>query len=143
VSDIDSQRMLIRVEQGKGRKDRYTLLSPRLLEELRRYCRIYRPTQWLFPARDGNAPMATSTAQHLYQAWKVRAGIRKHGGIHALRHGFATNLLESGVDLVTIQHLLGHDRLETTMLYLHVTPQRLSERVSPLDQLALAPVTPE
>jgi integrase/recombinase XerD len=143
VSDIDSQRMLIRVEQGKGRKDRYTLLSPRLLEELRRYCRIYRPSEWLFPAQGGTAPMPTSTAQHLYRAWKLRAGIRKRGGIHGLRHGFATHLLESGADLVTIQRLLGHDRLETTAHYLHVTPQRLSERVSPLDQLALAPVTPE
>jgi integrase/recombinase XerD len=142
VSDIDSQRMLIRVEQGKGRKDRYTLLSPRLLEELRRYCRIYRPSEWLFPAQGGNAPMATSTAQHLYRAWKLRAGIRKRGGIHGLRHGFATHLLESGADLVTIQRLLGHDRLETTAHYLHVTPQRLSERVSPLDQLSLAPVPP-
>jgi site-specific recombinase XerD len=143
LTDIDSKRMLIRVEQGKGRKDRYTLLSPRLLEELRRYCRVYRPTEWLFPARGGNAPMSTSTAQHLYKTWKVRAGIRKRGGIHGLRHGFATHLLESGTDLVTIQRLLGHDCLETTAHYLHVTPQRLSERVSPLDQLALAPVTPE
>jgi site-specific recombinase XerD len=143
VSDIDSKRMLIRVEQGKGRKDRYTLLSPRLLEELRRYCRVYRPTEWLFPARGGNAPMSTSTAQHLYGAWKARAGIYKRGGIHGLRHGFATHLLESGADLVTIQRLLGHDCLETTAHYLHVTPQRLSEHVSPLDQLALAPVTPE
>ena len=143
VSDIDSQRMVIRVDQGKGRKDRYTLLSPRLLEELRRYCRIYRPTEWLFPARGQNAPLATSTAQHLYRAWKARAGIRKRGGIHALRHGFATHLLESGADLVTIQRLLGHGRLETTAHYLHVIPQRVSERVSPLDQLALAAVTPD
>jgi site-specific recombinase XerD len=143
VSDIDSKRMLLRVEQGKGRKDRYTLLSPRVLEELRRYCRFYRPTQWLFPARGQNAPMATSTAQHLYHAWKGRAGIHKRGGIHARRHGFATHLLESGADLVTIQRWLGHDRLETTAHYLHLTPQRLSARGSPLDQLALAPVTPD
>lgn len=143
VCDIDAQRMVIRVEQGKGRKDRYTRLSPRLLEELRRYGRISRPTEWLFPARGQHAPMATATAQHLYQAWKERAGIHKRGGIHALRHGFATHLLESGADLVTIQRLLGHDRLETTAHYLHVTPRRVSERVSPLDQLALPPLTPE
>ncbi len=143
LSDIDSQRMLIRVEQGKGRKDRYTLLSPRLLEELRRYCRIYRPTEWLFPAPVRNAPMSISTAQHLYKNWKARAGIQKRGGIHALRHGFATHLLESGADVVTIQRLLGHECLETTAHYLHVTAQRVSEQVSPLDQLGLAPVTAE
>jgi site-specific recombinase XerD len=143
LSDIDSKRMLIRVEQGKGRKDRYTLLSPRLLEELRRYCRVYRPTQWLFAARGENAPMPTSTAQHLYKSWKARAGIDKRGGIHALRHAFATHLLESGTDVVTIQQLLGHDRLETTAHYLHVTPQRLSERLSPLDQLSFGSSTSE
>ncbi len=142
VSDIDSQRMLIRVEQGKGRQDRYTLLSPRLLEELRRYCRVYRPTEWLSACRTNSAPLGTSSAQHIYQAAKARAGIQKRGGIHALRHGCATHLRESGVDVVTIPRLLGHDRIETTAHYLHVTPQRLSERVSPLDQLALAPLTP-
>jgi site-specific recombinase XerD len=142
VGDIDSQRMLIRVDQGKGRQDRYTLLSPRLLEELRRYCRVYRPTEWLFACRTNTAPLGISSAQHIYQAAKARAGIQKRGGIHTLRHGFATHLLESGVDVVTIQRLLGHDRIETTAHYLHVTPQRLSARVSPLDQLALAPLPP-
>ncbi|MFN8626239.1 MAG: site-specific integrase [Candidatus Binatia bacterium] len=86
VGDIDSQRMLIRVEQGKGRKDRYTLLSPRLLEELRVYYRIYRPTEWLFPRRGTTVPMATSSAQRIYNAAKARAGIRKQGSIHSLRH---------------------------------------------------------
>jgi site-specific recombinase XerD len=142
TTDIDSQRMLIRVEQGKGRRDRYTLLSPRLLEELRRYCRIYRPAEWLFACLANNAPMGTSTALHIYQAAKGRAAIRKQGGIHALRHAFATHLLESGTDVVIIQRLLGHDRIETTARYLHVTPQRLSECVSPLDQLSLTAVTP-
>jgi len=81
VTDIDSPRMLIRVEQGKGKKDRYTLLSPRLLEELRQYYRVYRPTEWLFPQRGNDTPMATATALRIYHAAKVRAGIRKGGGI--------------------------------------------------------------
>ena len=95
VTDIDSQRMLIRVEQGKGRKDRYTLLSARLLEELRRYCRIYRPTEWLFPCLANTAPMSTSTALHIYQAAKGRALIRKPGGIHVLRHNADFRIMPS------------------------------------------------
>ena len=87
--------------------------------------------------------MDPRSASRIYQAAKQRAGIHKAGGIHTLRHSFATHLLESGIDVVSIQRLLGHARLETTAHYLHVTPQRLSERVSPLEQLTLAPVTPE
>ena len=90
VSDIDSQRMVIRVEQGKGRKDRYTLLSRRLLEELRRYVRIYRPSSWLFPQRRQNVPMDAASGLRIYHLAKAHAGIRKAGGIHALRHAFAT-----------------------------------------------------
>ena len=86
LRDLDSQRMLIRVEQGKGRKDRYTLLSPRLLEELRAYYRVYRPTEWLFPRRGTAVPMGTSSAQRIYNAAKARAGIHKQGSIHSLRH---------------------------------------------------------
>ena len=86
LRDLDSQRMLIRVEQGKGRKDRYTLLSPRLLEELWAYYRVYRPTEWLFPRRGTAVPMATSSAQRIYNAAKARAGIHKQGSIHSLRH---------------------------------------------------------
>jgi site-specific recombinase XerD len=142
VTDIDSQRMLIRVEQGKGKKDRYTLLSPRLLDELRQYYRVYRPTDWLFPQRGKDAPMATPTALRIYYAAKVRAGIRKDGGIHSLRHAFATHLMDRGTDVVTIQRLLGHGHLKTTARYLHVTRQRIADLTSPLDGLALAPVTP-
>jgi len=140
VTDIDSQRMLLRVEQGKGNKDRYTLLSPRLLVELRRYYRIYRPTEWLFTDRRRPTPMATRSALRIYLAAKQRAGIHKAGGIHTLRHSFATHLLESGIDVVSIQRLLGHARVETTAHYLHVTPQRVGVQASPLDQLALPPV---
>ena len=142
VTDIDSQRMVLRVEQGKGRKDRYTLLSPRLLAELRRYYRVYRPTEWLFTDRRRPTPMDPRSASRIYQAAKQRAGIHKAGGIHMLRHAFATHLLESGTDVVTIQRMLGHERIETTARYLHVTRQALAERVSPLDQLSLDPVPP-
>jgi site-specific recombinase XerD len=108
VGDVDSQRMTLRVEQGKGRKDRDTLLSARLLEELRRYWHAYRPRLWLFPASDGEHPMNVGTAQHMYYAARRRAGISKRCGIHGLRHAFATHALENGVDLPTIQRLLGH-----------------------------------
>jgi integrase/recombinase XerD len=139
VTDIDSQRMLIRVEQGKGRKDRYTLLSPRLLEELRAYYRVYRPTEWLFPRRGTAVPMATTSAQRIYNAAKARAGIHKQGSIHSLRHAFATHLVESGTDVVTLQSLLGHGSIRTTMRYLHLRAQRVAAHVSPLDQLPSVP----
>ena len=141
-TDIDSQRMLIRIEQGKGKKDRYAMLSPRLLEELRQYYRVYRPTEWLFPQRGKNAPMSTTTALRIYYAAKRRAGIRKDGGIHSLRHAFATHLMDSGTDVVTIQRLLGHGHLKTTARYLHVTRHRIATLTSPLDKLTLPPVTP-
>jgi site-specific recombinase XerD len=136
ISDIDAQRDLLRVEQGKGRKDRYTLLGPRLLAELRHYWQVYRPASpWLFPQRGKAAPMAVETAQKIYYAAKHRAGITKGGGIHALRHSFATHLLEAGTDLPTLQRLLGHDSVTTTMRYVHVTQQRVAAQGSPLDGL--------
>jgi len=139
VSDIDAQRALLRVEQGKGRKDRYTLLGPRLLAELRHYWQVYRPVPpWLFPQRSKAAPMAVETAQKMYYAAKRRAGITKAGGIHALRHSFATHLLEAGTDLPTLQRLLGHDSITTTMRYVHVTQQRVAAQGSLLDSLPLA-----
>lgn len=138
-TDLDAERMLIRVEQGKGRKDRYTLLSRRLLEELRHYERVYRPTPWLFPQRRHAVPMDPSSALRIYHGAKARAGIRKHGGIHALRHAFATHLLESGTDVVTIQSLLGHGSIKSTLRYVHLSRHRIAEHVSPLDQLPLEP----
>ena len=133
LGDIDAQRMSLRIEQGKGAKDRDTLLSPRLLEELRAYWRQYRPARWLFPARGGKGPMDPSTAQKLYYAAKLRAGITKRGGIHALRHAFATHSLEAGTDLHTVQRLLGHRHVTTTMRYFHLSQGRVLDTPSPLD----------
>jgi site-specific recombinase XerD len=133
---IDSARMTLRVEQGKGAKDRYTLLSPRLLAELRRYWCVYRPRLWLFPSpRDPDQPFSKHTAHRIYHAAKDRAGITKAGGIHALRHAFATHLLEAGVDVHTIQRLMGHDSLSTTARYFHLAQKHLSGTASPLELL--------
>ena len=99
LGDIDSDRMTLRVEQGKGAKDRYTLLSPRLLTELRRYWVLYRPGAWFFTRRDPGLPISEATVHRIYHGAKARAGIAKAGGIHALRHAFATHLLEAGVNI--------------------------------------------
>lgn len=136
VADIDSDRMTIRVQQGKGAKDRYTLLSPGLLRELRGYWLAHRPKLWLFPSpRAREEPLSTHTAHRIYHAAKDRAGITKAGGIHALRHAFATHLLEAGVDVHTIQRLMGHDSLSTTARYFHLAQKHLSGTASPLDLL--------
>jgi site-specific recombinase XerD len=136
VTDIDSDRMTIRVEQGKGGQDRYTLLSPRLLEELRAYWRDARPQSWLFPSAREDGPVSISCVQRVYGRAKHEAGVHKRGGVHALRHAFATHLLESGTDLHTIQRLLGHRYLNTTMRYFHLAQKTLAERPSPLDLLS-------
>jgi integrase/recombinase XerD len=136
VGDIDSARMSIRVEQGKGAKDRYTLLSPRLLRELRRYWVGERTKEWLFSAtRDVNQPINTSTAQKIFYAAKRRAGIGKDCGIHGLRHAFATHLLEAGVDIHTIQRLMGHGHISSTLRYFHLADKHLAATASPLDLL--------
>ena len=136
-SDIDNHRMMIRVEQAKGAKDRYTILSPRLLDELRRYWKLYRPTTWLFPSsRDPQRQMHRSRAQKIYYEAKRRAGITRGHGIHTLRHCFATHLLEAGLDLRTIQSLMGHTSITTTMRYLQIRTQRLEAKQDLLDLLA-------
>jgi len=137
LGDIHSERMLIRVNQGKGRKDRYTLLSQRLLQELRAYWRAYRPQPWLFPGRDPGRPLPANTAKKIFTAAKQRAGIQHSHGIHSLRHSFATHLMEAGVALPVIQRLMGHGSLSTTAKYLHVTSQHLAGVRSPLDLLRL------
>lgn len=138
VRDIESQpdRMCIKVRDAKGGKDRFTLLSPRLLEALRLYWRCYRPRQWLFPNPSGERPIDHKVAQRLYCAARDAAGLGEEGGIHTLRHCFATHLLESGVDLHTIQRLLGHGHISTTMRYLHLAQSRLTASTSPLELLA-------
>jgi integrase/recombinase XerD len=116
VADLDAERMTIHITLGKGAKDRYVPLSTRLLAEWRSYWRLTPPRVWLFPNRHGTRPLDISTVQKLYTLAKLRAGIRKQGGIHALRHAFATHLLEAGRDVQTVQHLLGHRHLSTTDL---------------------------
>ena len=140
LSDIDSTRMMIRVRQGKGNKDRYTILSSRLLTELRTYYRQYRPPMWLFYGTYTKRQMSVESAQEIYYRAKERAGIKKGGGIHTFRHCFATHLLEAGVDIRTIQSLMGHTSIMTTMNYLRVTRKKLSATRSPLDLIEAAEV---
>jgi site-specific recombinase XerD len=143
VSDIDSSRMMLRVECGKGAKDRYSLLSPRLLDMLRLYWQATHARTWLFPRRsDASLPIDVKNAQRMYYGAKKRAGITKEGGIHSLRHAFATHLLESGVDIHTIQRLMGHGLISTTARYFHLKEQ-LAKTGSPLDLLPpIDPITP-
>ena len=135
VTDIHSQRMMIRIDQGKGRKDRYTILSERLLTELREYWTMQRPRPWLFPGKNPQRPLTRAAAQDVYNRAKDRAGIERGNGIHTLRHTFATHMLEAGANLRVIQLLLGHKSIKTTQLYLHVTRHQLAEVRSPLDLL--------
>jgi integrase/recombinase XerD len=144
VADIDSapDRMCIRVVAGKGGKDRYTVLRPTLLMLLRDYARHYQPHEWLFYGSARASGISIASAQRTYQGARHRARIMKHGGIHTLRHCFATHLLESGVDLFTIQKLLGHGYLSTTSRYLHlISPQFTAPQTNdPLDLLAGLPI---
>jgi integrase/recombinase XerD len=141
VGDIDSQRMVIVVRQGKGRKDRHVMLSPRLLTLLRAYWRAARPGgPWLFPGRDPGRPISVKAVQNACQKARRASGLGKHITVHTLRHSFATHLLEAGADLRTIQVLLGHRSLQTTALYTHVSMATLAATQSPFDRLG--PRTP-
>lgn len=136
---IESSRMLIRVEQGKGKKDRYTLLSPMLLKELRAYWRAFRPKVWLFPSRHHpQLPLPDGSGQKMFYNALERAGLPNKGGIHSLRHSFATHLLENGVDVYILKRLMGHSSLSTTAGYLHVSGERMAQVRSPLDSIGFA-----
>jgi integrase/recombinase XerD len=135
VSDIDSKRMLVRVEQGKRRKDRYAVLSPKMLELLRDWWRIARPKLWLFPGQDPTKPISTRQLNRAVHAAARKAGIDKRVSPHTLRHSFATHLLEEHVDIRVIQVLLGHAKLETTALYAQVATRTICAVASPLDRL--------
>lgn len=139
VRDIDRGRMTLRIEQGKGRKDRLVPLSTRLLAQMDAYWQDEWPGRWLFPNRDGSKGLDVTTVQRVYTHAKLRTGIRKRGGIHSLRHAYATHLIESGADVPTVQRLLGHRSVSTTMRYFHLNQRRLATLRSPLDLLESAP----
>jgi len=133
-SDLISERHQIHVVQGKGKKERYALLSPQLLVELRSYWRLYRPKDWLFPSKVYPERHITEDAvQRAFTQAVEHVGLPERGGIHSLRHSFATHLLEAGVDTLVLQRLLGHSRLATTTTYLHVRQERLERVSSALD----------
>jgi site-specific recombinase XerD len=137
VSDIDSKRMIIRIEQGKGGKDRNVMLSPHLLELLRTWWKAARPRGWLFPGRDPAQPMTTRQLNRACHAAAQMAEINKRVSLHTLRHSFATHLLEQNTDVRVIQVLLGHSKLDTTALYTRVATKMISEVRSPLEHVAL------
>jgi integrase/recombinase XerD len=137
INDIDSARMVVIIRQGKGGKDRLVPLSSRLLDELRAYWRQYRPPTWLFPGARPQHPMNASNVQRMCQRLVARAGLTKRATPHTLRHSFATHMLEAGVDLLTLQAILGHGNLDTTAHYLHIGTRRLQQLPSLLDRLML------
>src|SRR6267142_6710712 len=148
VSDVDSQRMVVHVQGGKGRKDRDVMLSPKLLKELREHWRRLRrkPSEWLFPGNRNHTsdkPISTKVVWHACRNAAKRAGIQKRLHPHTLRHCFATHLLEQGADLRNIQMLLGHNDLQQTTIYLHVSERRLNATASPLDSLKLKNKSPQ
>ncbi len=137
VADIDSKRMIIRVEQGKGGKDRNVMLSPHLLDLLRAWWKAARPRGWLFPGHDPAQPMTTRQLNRACHAAAQMAEINKRVSLHTLRHSFATHLLEQNTDVRVIQVLLGHSKLDTTALYTRVATKTISEVMSPLEHIAL------
>jgi integrase/recombinase XerD len=142
ISDIDSGRMVIRVEHGKGGKDRFVMLSPQLLRILRSYWRLTRPKRWLFPGRDEERPLVPNVLHAACRSACAAAGLSKAVTVHTLRHTFATHLLESGADVRVIQVLLGHANLASTARYTQVATKTISSTPSPLDRLQLEVVPP-
>jgi len=135
VTDIDSKRMMVRVRQGKGGKDRYTILSKTTLECLREYWRAYRPKDWLFEGQKEGSHICYTSIRNIFVEARERAGITKPVGPHSLRHAFATHLIEAGTSLHHVQLLLGHKSPKTTTVYLHVSKMNLAQVCSPLDSI--------
>jgi len=133
VEDVDSERRLLHVGQGKGRKDRYVMLSEVALETLRDYWRAYRPRKWLFPGQREGRHLHERTVEKILKQACRKAGIRKDVSVHTLRHSFATHLLEAGIDLRYIQEMLGHKSSKTTEIYTHVSKRNIATIHSPLD----------
>lgn len=142
IADIDSKRMVIHIHEGKGAKDRYALLSKRTLGILREYYKTYRPVEWLFPGKVPGQPLHSRIIQEFVRFTGRKIGLDKHVSPHILRHSFATHLLESGVPLQVIQHLLGHSRISTTAIYTHVSTEMLRTVTSPFDAPATPPSSP-
>jgi integrase/recombinase XerD len=143
VSDIDAERMVLHIRCSKGRKDRFVPLSAVLLQRLRDYWRRHRPADWLFPGLKAGCPLSIGQVQRLCRRAVRAAGIRKKASMHTLRHSYATHLLEAGADLATLQKLLGHNQLATTLLYTHVQQDHLFRTASPLDTLPALPAVEE
>ena len=136
IKDINSARMVINVIRAKGKKDRQAILSEKLLVQLRKYFKLYRPKEWLFEGQAGKQ-YGYRSLQLVFQQAKERNGIQIPGGIHTMRHSFATHLLENGTDIRLIQELLGHNSIKTTIRYTHVSKAQLQKIKSPLDELDL------
>lgn len=136
IADVDSDRMMVRIQQAKGRKDRYVMLSEKVLESLREYYKLYKPKTWLFSGQAGDDSFLTErSVQHVFEDALAKTGIRKKVGVHVLRHSFATHLLESGTDLRYIQELLGLASSKTTEIYTHVSKKNIAKIRSPMDIL--------
>ena len=135
IEDVDFERMMIRVKQGKGRKDRYTILSEKAKLQLLDYMSEYQPISWLFPGQNYRKHITIRTIQHVFEHTVLSAGIRKSVTFHSLRHSFATHLLENGIDIRYIQELLGHKSVRTTEIYTHVSMRRMEKIKSPLDMM--------
>jgi len=135
ISDVDGQRMMLRVEQGKGRQDRYVMLSHKLLAVLREYWKMYKTRHWLFTGQNPERPLTRASVHKFFQKARLKAGITKKASVHVLRHSFATHLLESGVNIRKIQLLLGHRSLRTSQIYTHVAQDDLEGTPSPRDIL--------
>ena len=133
--DIDSERKIIHIHGGKGKKDRYTILAEVVLEGLREYWKAFKPKAWLFEGQVAGIPYSIRSAQQVFEKAKDKAGIKKHVSIHSLRHAFATHLLDQGTDIRFIQELLGHSSVRTTEIYTHVSKRTIATIKSPIEKI--------